>query len=599
MGFNVPKEYFTETYSTPINDKEEEPETDPGPETEPTEDNEAGDIENAIKKKTTLATIYDAFTSGIDGHECTNELDYEETPPPKWSDELIDDVIRGIYTGLYTLRNLPEKLYLELGKRITNGLYEGLATGDALTTIANPEYIKNLRNNIYTFSGAKNWQQVNLMSEFLLDADGNKRSFKQYKDFARQTFGTFNVNYLRTEINHAKGSAQMAEKWQQIDEEADIFPFLRYVTAGDERVRPAHQALNGVIKRVDSDFWKENSPLNGWNCRCSLQQVEEAIETPDAEIKEKVDELTDGAGLQTPDYMKNNPGREIFGKEHPYFKVPRGFKADKANNFGLPEPPPITNEEIVKNIKTAQRKIDKKAVVFKPAKTIAEAEEFARSKNLAINVDYSRLSLKGANRMNEGLFNVKNKYNLTPLEELNGNIPTPEAAGMANGKAFIMNKEVFEVKKQGRKFNKNKFNRFSVSDSYDGAKYEETIINHETGHIIADQTFGQINGKDFLKPKLFGQTEAQAIKTLKAKPELINKLFKNPLDNKIIKGYVKNYELNKKWNNLFTKYRKSKDTFLFSEYAFYEPGEFFAESFAMLKAGEKLPKDILTFINSL
>ena len=88
-----------------------------------------------------------------------------------------------------------------------------------------------------------------------------------------------------------------------------------------------------------------------------MQQVEEAIETPDAEIKEKVNELTDGAGLQTPDYMKNNPGREIFGKEHPYFKVPRGFKADKANNFGLPDPPPITNEEIVKNIKEAQRKI--------------------------------------------------------------------------------------------------------------------------------------------------------------------------------------------------------------------------------------------------
>ena len=364
MGFNVPKEYFTETYSTPINDKEEEPETDPGPETEPTEDNEAGDIENALKKKTTLATIYDAFTSGIDGHECTNELDYEETPPPEWSDAFIDDVVRGVYSGAYTTKKLPESLYLELGERLTNGLYEGLATGDALTTIANPEYIKNLRNNIYTFSGAKNWQQVNLMSEFLLDADGNKRSFKQYKDFARQTFGTFNVNYLKTEINHAKGSAQMAEKWQQIDEEADIFPFLRYVTAGDERVRPAHQALNGVIKRVDSDFWKENSPLNGWNCRCSLQQVEEGIETPDAEIKEKVNELTDGAGLQTPDYMKNNPGREIFGKQHPYFKVPRGFKADKANNFGLPDPPPITNEEIVKNIKTAQRKIDKKAVVF-------------------------------------------------------------------------------------------------------------------------------------------------------------------------------------------------------------------------------------------
>jgi len=179
------------------------------------------------------------------------------------------------------------------------------------------------------------------------------------------------------------------------------------------------------------------------------------------------------------------------------------------------------------------------------------------------------------------------------------NIPTPEAAGIANVKAFIMNKNVFETKKTGRKFNKDKFNRFSVADSYDGAKYEQTIVNHENGHTIADQVFGQINGKDILKPKLFGKSEAAIIKDLRAKPEFIDKFFPDPLDNKIIKGYVKNYELNKKWNNLFVKYRKSKDTFLFSEYAFYEPGEFFAESFAMLKAGEKLPDDVLKFINSL
>lgn len=417
LGFNVPKEYFTETYSTPIEDKEEEPETTPDP--EPKEDNDAGDIENALKKKTTLATIYDAFISGIDGHECTNELDYEETPPPEWSEAFIDDVVRGVYSGAYTTKNLPESLYLEIGERLTNGLYEGLATGDALTTIENPEYIKNLRNNIYTFSGAKNWQQVNLMSEFILDADGKKRSFKQYKDFARQTFGTFNVNYLRTEINHAKGSAQMAEKWQQFDEEADLFPYLRYVTAGDDKVRPAHQALNGVIKRVDSDFWKENSPLNGWNCRCSLQQVEEAIETPDAEIKEKVNEMTDGAGLQTPDYMKNNPGREIFGKEHPYFKVPRGFKADKANNFGLPDPPPITNEEIVKNIKTAALEINKKTlkkdgiINLKSPRAKERADELNKKLNLKVEAidDYTikpKNKTKIASNKKDALINEKN-----------------------------------------------------------------------------------------------------------------------------------------------------------------------------------------------
>lgn len=350
LGFNVPKEYFTETYGTPIDEKEEPDE--PGG---PTKKSANGDeLENSLKKKTTLANIYAGFTSESNVHVCTNELDYEDTPPPVWSEGLIDDVITGVYAGKYTLANLPERLYRELGERLTQGIYDGLATGKALTTIADPGYINTLRNNVFTFSGAKTWHEVNLMSSFLLDESGNPRSFKEYKDFARQTFDTFNVNYLRTEINHAKGSAQMADKWKQFDEEAELFPFLRYVTAGDERVRGSHKALNGVIKPVNSPFWEENAPLNGWNCRCDLKQVEEAVETPDAEIKKRIDKETDGKGLQTPDYMKNNPGRVIFGKEHPYFKVPRAFNKDKANNFGLPAPKPLKDETIVKNIKEAQ-----------------------------------------------------------------------------------------------------------------------------------------------------------------------------------------------------------------------------------------------------
>jgi SPP1 gp7 family putative phage head morphogenesis protein len=386
LGFNVPKEYFTETYGTPIDEKEEPDE--PGG---PTKKSANGDeLENSLKKKTTLANIYAGFTSESNVHVCTNELDYEDTPPPVWSEGLIDDVITGVYAGKYTLANLPERLYRELGERLTQGIYDGLATGKALTTIADPGYINTLRNNVFTFSGAKTWQEINLMSSFLLDESGNPRSFKQYKDFARQTFDTFNVNYLRTEINHAKGSAQMADKWKQFDEEADLFPFLRYVTAGDERVRGSHKALNGVIKPVNSPFWEENAPLNGWNCRCDLKQVEEAVETPDAEIKKRIDKETDGKGLQTPDYMKNNPGRVIFGKEHPYFKVPRAFNKDKANNFGLPAPKPLKDETIVKNIKEAQKEAQ-----FKPAKSIKEAKkiieglgvDLVRTKGL--NIDYA------------------------------------------------------------------------------------------------------------------------------------------------------------------------------------------------------------------
>lgn len=348
-GFNVPKEYFTETYGTPIEDKEEEPAVTPGGPGNTNgskEEDNGNSAESLIKKKTTIANIYNSFfTDGF--ATCCNALDYEEAPLPVWSDEFIDEIISGVHSGLYTLENLPESLYLELGKRLESALYEGIGSNVSLNTIDNPGYINTLRNNIFTFSGAKTWQQINEMSSFILDENGNTRTFKEYKDFAKKTFGEYNVNYLRTELNHVKGSGQMADKWQQFDDEAEIFPFLKYVTAGDERVRSSHKALNGVIKAVNSPFWAANAPLNGWNCRCSLVQVEEAIETPDADIKVPTD---------TPDYMKNNPGREIFGKEHPYFKVPKGFKKDQLNNFGMPKPKPIKDEELVKILKKKKKK---------------------------------------------------------------------------------------------------------------------------------------------------------------------------------------------------------------------------------------------------
>ena len=354
LGYNVPKQYLTDTYGTPIDEKEEEDNGPKGPKgKDDEEDANSDELNNSIKKKTTLASIYEAFTSASSDHVC-NVLDYEETPLPEWSDAYVEEIIAGVYSGLYTIDKLPESLYREISGRLMQGLYDGLATGQALATIKDPEYIKTLQKNIFTFSGAKTWHEVKLMSDYLIDESGNARSFKEYKDYAKKVFGEFNVNYLKTEINHAKGSAQMADKWKQFEEEKDLFPYLRYVTAGDDRVRPAHKALNGIVKRFDSPFWKENAPLNGWNCRCNLKQVEEAIETPDDVIAARIKKETNGKGLQTPDYMKNNPGVEVFGKDHPYFKIPRAFKEDQKRNFNLPEPPKLTNDEIVQEIKKAQ-----------------------------------------------------------------------------------------------------------------------------------------------------------------------------------------------------------------------------------------------------
>lgn len=49
--------------------------------------------------------------------------------------------------------------------------------------------------------------------------------------------------------------------------------YLQYRTAGDDHVRPAHAALNGVTLPPSDSFWTDYYPPNGWNCRCTVVQV--------------------------------------------------------------------------------------------------------------------------------------------------------------------------------------------------------------------------------------------------------------------------------------------------------------------------------------
>jgi uncharacterized DUF497 family protein len=45
------------------------------------------------------------------------------------------------------------------------------------------------------------------------------------------------------------------------------------MTVGDERVRPSHAILNGMVFPADHEFWNENYPPNGHKCRCGVRTL--------------------------------------------------------------------------------------------------------------------------------------------------------------------------------------------------------------------------------------------------------------------------------------------------------------------------------------
>lgn len=259
----------------------------------------------------------------------------------KYTDKQIDETIEGVFSGKLSTDNLPEDLYLAISDNLKSGLYKGFGGDLGKLEGKDFELLKELRENIYMFSGAKTYQQVREMSDLLQGPDG-LRSLSEFKEAALEIYKTYNETWLETEYKTAVGQGASAVAWQQIQEVKDVLPFLKYDAIQDERTSEICSGLNGLIAPVDSPLWDKYAPLNHFNCRCVLLQLEEDPGTgPDhAAVLEKIDPLIR-------DEFKSNPGKTgyVFSPDHAYFNVLKEDKEAAQNNFNLPIPEPTKEED--------------------------------------------------------------------------------------------------------------------------------------------------------------------------------------------------------------------------------------------------------------
>jgi len=252
-------------------------------------------------------------------------------------EDQINELITGVYEGKYTPNNLPDWLYnytnSELSAMVSAG-FGKLQAGDVLET----EKAFYYRGNISRFSGAKTFQTVKELTDYVFNEDGKKRNFKQFQEKALSINKDYNITWLKTEQDTAFLQSQNARKWLKVEAEADIFPILEYVAVGDDRTRPSHAKLNGLKARVNDPIWNRIHPQNGWRCRCIVIQHSEAALTSKVD-KEAKTKLIDAEFKKNPTF-EHNPGKVdwIFkenGKgKHDYFKVPKEYREDLKNNFG-------------------------------------------------------------------------------------------------------------------------------------------------------------------------------------------------------------------------------------------------------------------------
>jgi hypothetical protein len=249
-----------------------------------------------------------------------------------FSEDDIERVLIGVYSGLITPQSLDVQTYLRVAEKLTNGVYNGF--GKSLTDVEwnSPDYkmLYDLRNNVYVFSGAKQYHQVKEMVSAIYDGDRIK-PFSEYKKTGKEIFNNYNENYLRAEYNAAIAQSRSASMWMDIENNSELLPMLTYDTVGDGRVRPEHAILDNISRPVNDKFWNNYYPPNGWNCRCTVIQTDSETKTSLKGFKQP---------QTVPDVFMMNAGKDriVFSDKHPYFTVAPKDKDLANRNFDLPKP---------------------------------------------------------------------------------------------------------------------------------------------------------------------------------------------------------------------------------------------------------------------
>jgi SPP1 gp7 family putative phage head morphogenesis protein len=230
----------------------------------------------------------------------------------KYTEKQINNLLEGIYAGDIDVDSLPIDLYNAISKYLVSGL--GKIEGKISKSI-----LAELTSNLEIFSGCKVYHSVREMS--LLKDDETIKTFSEFKAEAERTFDQYYKQWAQAEYNTTIGQAQMVERWEQIENQKERLPFLKYSAVIDTQTSEICLPLDGICLPVNDSFWDSNTPLNHFNCRCTLEQLDEF----DAVVTEqsKVDEANKEMDGKREDLFNSNPykDRAIFNETHPYFDI--------------------------------------------------------------------------------------------------------------------------------------------------------------------------------------------------------------------------------------------------------------------------------------
>ena len=392
-----------------------------------------------------------------------------------------------------------------------------------------------------------------------------------YKDIARNLNMQTNIGLnkamriARTEGHNVQVSSSYETSQRAKEKGADVLK--QWSAALDKRTRDSHRQVDGEIRELDEPFSNgmmyPSDPAGGAaevvNCRCALlQRAKWALD------EEELQTLKDRAAYYGLDKTESF---DDFKKKY--------MKAAEATSTGVPEP----------------------TKVFKPAKTIEEAEEYVKQfvdDDIwgGTGVSYKGIGIDSANAVNEALTKLFESYDIGKLGGIiapKGNtklgklIENAKAAYSPIRKSLLLNNKTFknlktvandiaEEKRLIDEYLKNPdtftfktkraetvMKASAVSGRATVPETVEDIINHEFGHTF-EKAISQMDNYGLIKDNMpkyaekisgyatseFGEYIAESFASYRKGENLIDPELKKVFDKLGKKGIKESVELGKK-----------------------------------------------------
>lgn len=137
-------------------------------------------------------------------------------------------------------------------------------------------YARDVYSDLYQI-GAKVDAKIRFaISQVVARTKDKRRGLQEVKKILRSLgYEKTNPHQIKTLYETAIARSYSKGRWDRDHSQGvwGLFWGYEYVTMRDDRVRPAHRALDGATLPKDDPFWLTYWPPNGWNCRCIVVPI--------------------------------------------------------------------------------------------------------------------------------------------------------------------------------------------------------------------------------------------------------------------------------------------------------------------------------------